>query len=110
MEREKILEIMKNAYPDHMSWHHADSILTAMQEAGVFSSSTEVLYILTEDSNGNMRSSCTPFGVAVKTEAEAKEFEEKGDVGYFRSYSKVILYKTWQEGVQAYKDSWGVKK
>jgi hypothetical protein len=56
-------------------------------------------YELLADGDGTLRSHDTPFGVAVRTEAEAKRFVREGRVGYTHSYRKVVVY----DGVDAYR-------
>jgi len=51
------------------------------------------IYVLLADGDGTMRSSDTPFGVAVETEEEAKRFVKDGGVGYTHSYQKLTLFK-----------------
>ena len=51
------------------------------------------LFVLLSDGDGTMRSSDTPFGVAVTTEKEAERYVEEGGVGYTHSYTKVCVFK-----------------
>lgn len=55
------------------------------------SAPTEI-FILMADSDGTMRSSDSPIGVAVTTQEEAQRFVREGKVGYTHSYMKVIVF------------------
>ena len=57
------------------------------------------IYVLLADGDGTMRSSDEPFGVAVTSEEEAKQYVEKGGVGYSHSYAKVVVFATASEAV-----------
>lgn len=50
------------------------------------------IFLLLEDSDGTLRSRDTPFGVAVTSEKEAKRFVEEDDIGYTRSYEKIVIF------------------
>lgn len=50
------------------------------------------IYLLLADGDGTMRSSDTPFGVAVTSEEEAKRFVAEGKVGYSHSYQKLVVF------------------
>jgi hypothetical protein len=59
----------------------------------------EYVYILLADGDGTMRSIDEPFGVAVRTEEEAKAFVANGKVGYTHSYTKVRIFDKAQDGI-----------
>ena len=58
------------------------------------------VYVLLSDGDGTMRSSDTPFGVAVTTEAEAERFVKEGKVGYTHSYAKVRVFDNKDDGIK----------
>jgi hypothetical protein len=57
---------------------------------------TDVFVLLT-DSDGTMRSIDTPWGFAVRSESEAKEYVKRGGIGYTHSYVKVRVFDTYEE-------------
>lgn len=52
----------------------------------------QYVYVLLADGDGTMRSTDTPFGVAVDSEEEAKRFVADGGVGYTHSYEKLRVF------------------
>jgi hypothetical protein len=58
------------------------------------------VYVLLADGDGTMRSSDTPFGVAVDTEEEAKRYVKEGKVGYTHSYAEVRVFSDSNEGIK----------
>jgi len=61
----------------------------------------EEVFVLLADGDGTTRSRPTPFGVAVRSEEEAKafKFNEESNVGYSHDYEKVTLFDKTKEGV-----------
>lgn len=59
------------------------------------------VYVLLADGDGTMRSIDEPWGAAVKTEAEAKRYVEKGGIGYTHSYTKVKIFDKHEEATEA---------
>lgn len=57
------------------------------------------VYVLLSDGDGTMRSKDTPFGVAVKTEDEAKRFVSEGNCGYTQSYEKLTVFDDKDEAI-----------
>ena len=58
------------------------------------------IYVLLADGDGTMRSSDTPFGVAVTSEEEAKKFIENGGVGYTHSYKKLTVFDSTEDAIE----------
>jgi hypothetical protein len=58
------------------------------------------VYVLLSDGDGTMRSSDTPFSVAVTTETEAERFVKEGKVGYTHSYAKVRVFDNKDDGIK----------
>jgi uncharacterized protein YerC len=58
------------------------------------------IYVLLADGDGTMRSIDEPFGVAVNTLEEAKRFKETGHVGYTHSYTRVRVFKNFEDGIK----------
>ena len=58
------------------------------------------VYVLLADGDGTMRSSDTPFGVAVASKEEAERFLKEGKVGYTHSYAKVRIFEKFEEGIK----------
>lgn len=58
------------------------------------------VYILMADTDGTMRSSDSPIGVAVTSLEEAKRFVEDCDVGYSRSFQKISVYQNKDEAMK----------
>lgn len=50
-----------------------------------------IIYVLVEDGDGTTFSTPKPTGFAVKEEGKAKEWVEKGNLGYCREYVKVTI-------------------
>jgi hypothetical protein len=67
------------------------------------SESMKEVFVLLSDGDGTMRSVDEPFGVAVSTEAEAKRFVKKGNMGYSQSYQKLVVFDTFEEGIKHWK-------
>ena len=63
------------------------------------SAPTEI-FILMADSDGTLRSSDSPIGVAVKTLEEAERFVREGKVGYSHSYVKVRIFDDKDEALR----------
>ncbi len=59
----------------------------------------EYVYILLSDGDGTLRSIPEPFGVAVRTEEEAKRFVKEDKVGYSQGYEKVRIFDSAKEGI-----------
>lgn len=59
----------------------------------------EYVYVLLADGDGTMRSTDTPFGVAVRTEEAAKQYLKDKGVGYTHSYEKLRVFDTAKEGI-----------
>lgn len=59
----------------------------------------EFVYVLLADDDGTMRSRDMPFGVAVRTEEEAKQYVKDGGVGYTHSYEKLRVFDSAKEGI-----------
>jgi hypothetical protein len=57
------------------------------------------IYVLLADGDGTMRSVNEPFGVAVTSEEEAKQFVTESEVGYSRSYAKIRVFETFTDAV-----------
>jgi len=60
----------------------------------------EHIYVLLADGDGTMRSTETPFGVAVRTEEEAKRFLKEGGVGYSHDYAKVKIFDNKDDAIK----------
>jgi hypothetical protein len=58
------------------------------------------LFVLMADSDGTLRSSDSPIGVAVTTKEEAERFVREGKVGYSHSYSKVLVFADKDEALR----------
>lgn len=63
------------------------------------------IFVLMADTDGTLRSSDSPIGVAVTTEEEAERFVEEGEVGYTRSYFKVLVFADKDEALR-HRYSW----
>ena len=72
-----------------------------------------ILYVLTADFSGTMRSSQQPIGLAVTSEEEAKRYVKDGGVGYSHGYEEVIVCVNKDAGLsvlKAYKEQKRVKQ
>jgi len=54
------------------------------------------------DDSGTTFSRDMPFGVAVKTEEEAKRFVKEGKFGYGHSYEKITLFDNKDDAIKFY--------
>jgi hypothetical protein len=61
----------------------------------------ERIFVLLEDVAGTMSSMPEPFGVAVTSEAEAKEWVSRAKHGYSRRYAELKIYPGWREALFA---------
>ena len=59
------------------------------------------VFVLLADGDGTTRSIDEPWGAAVKTETEAKQYVEKGGIGYTHSYIKVKIFDSYEEARKA---------
>ncbi len=63
------------------------------------------VYVLLADGDGTLHSDCTPFGVAVATEEEAKRFVAEGKVGYRHHYQELVVFENKDDAIrQAFPD------
>ena len=68
------------------------------------------IYILLADGDGTTRSIDTPFGVAVTSEEDAKRFCKESNIGYSRSYTKITVFDSLNDGLNWWLDKIGQKK
>lgn len=59
----------------------------------------EYVYVLLADGDGTLHSINEPWGVAVKTEEEAKRYVKKGGVGYTHGYFKCRVFDSFEDGI-----------
>ena len=68
----------------------------------VYSKKNKEIFILLADGDGTMKSIDEPWGAAVYTEEEAQRYVDhmqvaKAGIGYTHSYTKVKIFKTYEE-------------
>jgi hypothetical protein len=68
------------------------------------------IFVLLADSDGTLRSTDEPFGVAVTNEEEAKRFVAEGGVGYTQSYVKITVFDNKDDALRHRYPSWYVTK
>ena len=69
------------------------------------------IFVLLSDSDGTMRSSDEPIGIAVTTKEEAERYVAEAGVGYTHSYKRVTLFDNKDEGLKfLYPDHYANKK
>ena len=57
------------------------------------------IFVLLADSDGTMHSKDEPWGVAVSSEEEAKRYVKESNIGYSRSYTRVGVFRTFEEAI-----------
>lgn len=58
------------------------------------------VFVLLADSDGTLRSTAAPWGLAVTTEEEAKRYVKKGGIGYTHSYIKIKVVDTYEDAIK----------
>ncbi len=59
------------------------------------------VFVLLANGDGTMKSIDTPWGVAVTTEKEAKDYVKEGRIGFSHSYTKVKIFEKHEEAREA---------
>jgi len=82
-----------------VGYTHSYAKLT-IKEQWIDITQNDLVYILLIDGDGTMSSKEKPFGVAVTTEDEAKNFVQESNQGYYRTYQELKIFKDKDKGIQ----------